>query len=300
MMKTADPVLSHAQFEDIRVKADRLLREAGAYGNFPTPVANIMNAAKVHLDERNSLDSNMIHRLYRKATDVIKHALDKVLGIFDVRANTIYYDHSIHKAKKPFLLLHETGHSYLEWQRATYAFLEDGKTNLAPEVSEAFECEANVFASEVLFQVDKFTQLAEDMPLALATPMSLAKKFGASIYSSVRRFATTTSRCCVILVLEPPLTTDGVAVFALRRALPSKSFLLKYGDVLWQRDFSRLNFPSRALPHIGGSIQKVVKPAKIDITIGGVKQNFTAEAFNSTQNVFLLLYPENQIVSAHS
>jgi Zn-dependent peptidase ImmA (M78 family) len=300
MMKANDPILSHAQFKDIRAKADRLLREAGAYGSFPTPVDNIMIAAKVHLDEDNSLDSNMIHRLYRKATDVIKHALDKVLGIFDVRANTIYYDHSIHKAKKPFLLLHETGHSYLDWQKATYAFLEDGKGNLEPEVSEAFECEANVFASEVLFQVDRFTAFAEDMPLALATPMSLAQKFGASIYSSVRRFATTTSRCCVILVLEPPLVTSGVAVFALRRPLPSKSFLLKYGDVVWQPDFSRLNFPSRALPHIGKSIQKVVKPAKIDITIGGEKQSFTAEAFNSTQNVFLLLYPESQIVSAHT
>jgi Zn-dependent peptidase ImmA (M78 family) len=300
MMKTNDPILSHAQLRDIRARADQLLREAGAYGSFPTPVANIMNAAKVHLDEHNSLDSNMIHRLYRKATDVIKHALDKVLGIFDVRANTIYYDHSIHKAKKPFLLLHETGHSYLDWQKATYAFLEDGKGNLEPEVSEAFECEANVFASEVLFQVDRFTDLAEDMPLALATPMSLAQKFGASIYSSVRRFATTTSRCCVVLVLEPPLVTNGVAVFALRRPLPSKSFLLKYGDVVWQPDFSRLNFPSRALPHIGRSIQKVVKPAKIEITIAGEKHRFTAEAFNSTQNVFLLLYPESQIVATHT
>jgi Zn-dependent peptidase ImmA (M78 family) len=299
-MKPNDPILSHSQFKDIRAKADRLLREAGAYGSFPTPVAHIMNAAKVHLDEDNSLDSNMIQRLYRKATDVIKHALDKVLGIFDVRANTIYYDHSIHKAKKPFLLLHETGHSYLDWQKATYAFLEDGKGNLEPEVSEAFECEANVFASEVLFQVDKFTAFADDMPLALATPMSLAQKFGASIYSSVRRFATTTSRCCVILVLEPPLVTAGVAVFALRRHLPSKSFMLKYGDVIWQPDFSRLNFPSQALPHIGRSIQKVVKPTKIDITIGGEKQRFTAEAFNSTQNVFLLLYPESQIVSSHN
>jgi Zn-dependent peptidase ImmA (M78 family) len=298
-MKPTDPILSHAQLRDIRQKADCLLREAGAYGSFPTPVAEIMNAAKVHLDEDNSLDSNIMQRLYRKATDAIKHALDKVLGIFDVRANTIYYDHSIHKAKKPFLLLHETGHSYLDWQKDTYAFLEDGKLNLEPEISEAFECEANVFASEVLFQVDMFTTFAEDMPLALATPMSLAQKFGASIYSSVRRFATTTSRCCVILVLEPPLVTNGVAVFSLRRSLPSKSFLLKYGDVAWQPDFSRLNFPSRALPHIGRSIQKVVKPTKIDITISGARESFIAEAFNSTRNVFILLYPQTQIVSPH-
>jgi Zn-dependent peptidase ImmA (M78 family) len=299
-MKPNDPILSHAQFKDIRAKADRLLREAGAYDCFPTPVAQIMNAAKVHLDEDNSLDSGMIQRLYKKATDVIKHALDKVLGIFDVRANTIYYDHSIHKAKKPFLLLHETGHSYLDWQKATYAFLEDGKGNLEPEVSESFECEANVFASEVLFQGDKFASFSEDMPLALATPRTLATKFGASIYSSVRRYATTTSRCCVILVLEPPLLTNGVAIFALRRPLPSKSFLLKYGDVAWQADFSRLNFPARALPHYGRSVQKIVKPAKIEITIAGAKQNFTAEAFNSTQNIFLLLYPREQIISIHA
>ena len=299
-MKPNDPVLTQAQLKEIRTKADRLLRDANAYGVFPTPLTRIMKVAKVELDEENSLDSNMIQRLYRKATDTIKRALDKVLGIFDVRANAIYYDHSIHKAKKPFLLLHETGHSYLDWQKATYAFLEDGKGNLEPEVSEAFECEANVFASEVLFQVNGFTSLADDMPLALATPMSLAKKFGASIYSAVRRFATTTSRCCVVLVLEPPLVTNGVAVFTLRRVLPSKSFLSKYGDVAWQPEYSRLNFPSRALPHIGRNIQKVVKPTKIDITIGTETETFTAEAFNSTQNVFLLLYPHGQIVSAHA
>jgi hypothetical protein len=226
--------------------------------------------------------------------------LDKVLGIFDVRANTIYYDHSIHKAKKPFLLLHETGHSYLDWQKDTYAFLEDGKGNLEPEVAEAFESEANVFASEVLFQVDQFTRFAEDMPLCLGTPMTLSKKFGASIYSSVRRFATTTSRCCVVLVLEPPVFVDGVAVFALRRALPSTPFLAKYGEVAWQPSFSRLNFPSRALPYVGANVQKVVKPAKVSITIGSTEERFISEAFNSTQNTFLLLYPQTQFSPPHS
>lgn len=299
-MKPNDPVLSYAQIKEIQTRADRLLRDADSYNVFPTPVTQIMKIAKVELDEENSLDSNMIQRLYRKATDTIKRALDKVLGIFDVRANAIYYDHSVHKAKKPFLLLHETGHAYLDWQKATYSFLEDGKGNLEPEVSEAFECEANVFASEVLFQVNTFTTLADDMPLALATPMSLAKKFGASIYSAVRRFASTTSRCCVVLVLEPPILNNGVAVFALRRVLPSKSFLEKYGEVAWQSEFSRLNFPSNALPHIGRNVQKVVKPTKINITIGGETESFTAEAFNSTQNIFLLLYPKFQIVSAHA
>lgn len=298
-MKPNEPILSPAQIKEIRTKADRLLRDAGAYGVFPTPVAHIMKVARVELDEDNSLDSNMIQRLYRKATDTIKRALDKVLGIFDVRANAIYYDHSVHKAKKPFLLLHETGHSYLDWQKATYAFLEDGNGNLEPEVSEAFECEANVFASEVLFQVNKFTSLADDMPLALGTPMTLAKKFGASIYSAVRRFVTTTSRCCVVLVLEPPVFTAGIAVFELRRALPSLSFFAKYGDVAWQPEYSKLNFPSRALPHVGRNIQKVVKPTKIEIKIGMETETFTAEAFNSTQNVFLLLYPKGQIASPH-
>lgn len=299
-MRPIDPVLPHRQLKEIQSKADRLLRDASAYGVFPTPVMHIIKVAKVELDEENSLDSNMIQRLYRKATDTIKRALDKVLGIFDVRANAIYYDHSVHKAKKPFLLLHETGHSYLDWQKDTYAFLEDGKKNLEPEVSEEFECEANVFASEVLFQVNTFARLAEDMPLALATPMSLAKKFGASIYSAVRRFATTTSRCCVVLVLEPPVLTNGIAVFALRRALPSTSFLRKYGEVAWQPEYSRQTFPSRALPHIGRNIQKVVNPTKINITIGTATETFTAEAFNSTQNVFLLLYPASTVVSCHT
>jgi Zn-dependent peptidase ImmA (M78 family) len=300
-MKQNDPILTELQSTEIRTKAERLLHDADAYGVFPTPVSHIIKIAKVELDEQNSLDSSLVHRLYHKATDAIKRAVDKVLGIFDVRANAIYYDHSVHEAKKPFLLLHETGHSYLEWQKATYAFLEDGKSNLEPEVSEAFECEANVFASEVLFQGMTFTTLADDMALCLDTPRTLAGKFGASIYSAVRRFATTTSRCCVILVLEPPIMKNGVAIFALRRALPSASFLFRYGQIAWQPEFSRLNFPGRALPFVSSKqTQRVVKPSKIDLNLRGHSENFTAEAFNSTQNVFLLLYPESQIVSAHA
>ena len=299
-MKPNELVLPHAQLIDIKNKADRLLKDASAYGVFPTPILRLVKVADVELDQENSLDSNMVQRLYRRATDTIKKALDKVLGIFDVRSNVIYYDHSIHKAMKPFLLLHETGHSYLDWQKATYAFLEDGNQNLEPEVSEEFECEANVFASEVLFQRHTFTELAEDMPLALETPRCLASKFGASIYSAVRRFASTTARCCVILVLEPPVVRNGVANFSLRRALPSKSFLTRYGQVDWQPEFSRLNFPPRALPHIGAQIQKIVKPIKVQIPIGGQTETFTAEAFNSTRNVFLLLYPRDQVVSAYA
>jgi len=74
---------------------------------------------------------------------------------------------------KPFLLLHETGYSYLDWQKATYAFLEDGNQNLEPEVSEEFECEANVLPQRSSFSATRSPNLPKICRLHWKHPVAL-------------------------------------------------------------------------------------------------------------------------------
>src|SRR6185369_13111092 len=101
-------------------------------------------------------------KLRQKAGSALRRALSKVLGVLDVVARIVYLDRSLYLVKQTFLKLHETAHAILPWQRKIYAVTEDCEKTLAPEISEVFEREANVFASDVLFQLDAFTNEAND------------------------------------------------------------------------------------------------------------------------------------------
>ena len=70
-----------------------------------------------------------------------------------------------------------------------YRFFQDCSKTLAPEVADQFEREANNFARYILFKGNGFAEYAADLPLEIQTPISLAKKFGASIYASAREYA---------------------------------------------------------------------------------------------------------------
>jgi len=85
-----------------------------------------------------------------------------------------------HRQPHIFVTLHETGHETLPWQRNTYAFLEDCEESLDLDLKNQFEREANVFASEVLFQGDRFGLEADGLPFSINSPIALSKMFGAS------------------------------------------------------------------------------------------------------------------------
>src|ERR1700691_2352518 len=139
MGKPDDSIVTNESYRSICKHADRLLRDAAAYGQFPTPVADIISAAKLSVERDASLDSGFLRRLYGSAKRAIKRALDKVGGLFDSRDGVIYLDLTLKRVKQRFVSLHETGHGYLPWQRDTYAFMEDGETNLDPEIQQQFE-----------------------------------------------------------------------------------------------------------------------------------------------------------------
>ena len=123
MRKPDDCTLSTQDLSEVRRYADTLLREANAHGRFPTPVPDILTAAKLTVERHASLDSGFLRRLYRNVTSPIKRVVDKVLGLIDLRDKRIYLDHSVHPKKKNFISLHETGHDFLPWQRQAYARL---------------------------------------------------------------------------------------------------------------------------------------------------------------------------------
>ena len=296
MGRPDDSSLTPDCYRSICSHADRLLRDADAYGRYPTPVADIISAASLSIERDASLDTGFLRKLYGSAKRTIKRALEKVLGLFDSRDRMIYLDLTLQRVKQRFVSLHETGHGYLPWQRDTYSFMEDGETNLDPDIQQQFEREASMFASEVLFQGNRFQEEARSLPFELKTAMQLGRKFGASNYSAFRRFVAHSHRICALLVFEQPTyeLSRGYA-FQLRRAVVSPAFYAKFGQVQWpsvlytKGDGLGARLPMRAFHRI------FTKRCRIASPISGCSESFYLEAFDSTYHVFALLIPETEL-----
>ncbi|MBW4092598.1 MAG: ImmA/IrrE family metallo-endopeptidase [Proteobacteria bacterium] len=232
MTKPDDGALTLGQLANVQRHADRLLREAGAIGRFPTPVADILAAAKLTVIDDQLLDASLLSRFLHKAKAnvatglvTLKSALSKVLGIFEPHDRLVFLDKNIPGPRLPFVQLHEAGHGFLPHQSGLYALIHDCEKTLDPDTTDLFEREANVFASETLFQGSLFAEMAHDEPFALKVPMQLAKKIGASNYSTFRRYVESNPHICCVVVLEPVVQKpDGSFVAEVRRIVVSRTF----------------------------------------------------------------------------
>lgn len=298
MAKANDNGLS---FDDLRVierRARRLLDRADAWNRFPVPIGEILAAANVRVAPTNAFDPATILAYIRdkavSASARIKSALAKVLGIYDAGEKIIHIDNSVVKAKQTFLKLHETAHHDLPTHRKLFRFFQDCEKTLAPEIADKFEREANNFARFVLFKGDVFSRQAADSALDIKTPIKLAKKFGASLYASAREFARTSHRACAVYVLEPLEFVEGDGARAVvRRIEASPAFITQFGQPA-----DTAVTPDHFLWPMIPIKCKMVRPVSLSITDkNGEAHECVAEAFDTTYNVLILLYPEKALTS---
>jgi len=290
-MKPDDSVVSQKEFLQICNHARRALDKAGAFGRFPTPVGDVMGAAKLIVAEED-LSAGFLGKIRNRARRIgktLKTALSKVLGVLDVGAGIVYVGKGVHLIRQVFLKLHEAGHALIPWQRDIYYAIQDCEKTLSPEVSEAFDREANVFASEVLFQLDTFRDEAADHAFGLKVPLKLSKKYGASVYSTVRRYVSTNNRSCVVLILNPPELVEGDGmVSSIRRIVASQSFLFLFQGMRWPEVFTPDDGLGRMIP-LGA--RKMSWPVSLRLTDrNGVEHECTAEAFKHKYQVFILIH----------
>lgn len=263
--------------------------EADALGRLPTPVTDIMTAAKITVDPENVLDDSFLEHMHLKASSALKRALSKVRGLFDARERLVFIDQSVHKNKQTFLKLHETGHAVLPWQRNIYAVVEDCDETLSPDIADLFDREANVFATEVLFQLDGFINEAENYPFEIKTPINLGSRYGSSVYAAIRQYVSKNHRACVVLVLNPPELIEGAGFRAgLRRVIPSTLFTSIFGELSWPMVFTPDDEIGAVIPPEG---KKMSWPREIVlIDRNGDRQECVAEAFKNSYNVFILIH----------
>jgi Zn-dependent peptidase ImmA (M78 family) len=299
LTKADDSTLDPDDRRAIEERAKRLLDRAAAWNQFPTPIDEILAAAQVGVAPTSIFDAGaLLAYLKGKAADaatLVKSAISKVLGLYDGHESLIHIDGNVTAPKQNFLKLHETAHHDLPTHRKVFRFFEDCEKTLDPQIADQFEREANNFACFALFQGETYARIAADCACEIKTPMRLAKKFGASIYASAREFARTHHRACVIYVLEPIEYVDGDGARALvRRIEPSPSFALQFG---------RPTETAVTLDHPLGRVlpirRKMTRPVTLAMTdLNGTSHECVAEAFDTTYNVLILLFPVRALTAS--
>lgn len=291
-----DSILDPNHRQKVRKHAEKALVAAGAVGRYPTPVADVMTEARLLVCEEDVLNEGFLARIRHKAGSALKQALGKVLGVFDVKARLVYVDKGLHILKQTFLKLHETAHAVLPWQRDLYGVIEDCEKTLSPEMSEQFDREANAFASEVLFQLDDFTKRASEQPFGIMVPVNLGKEYGASIYSSIRRYVSTHHRTCAVLIINVPMMAPYYGFVAtLRRVIISENFNETVGPVTWPESFTPDDQFGALIP--AGKRKMSGATACSISNDNGILYDCVAEAFSNTYQIFILIHVNSALTN---
>lgn len=292
MTRPDDSTLDPEDLRAVEEQAHRLLDRADAWDRYPVPVDDILSAAKVRLAPTSAFNpSAIIAYLKGKATDAgtrIKSAISKVFGLYDASEAIIHIDDTVLEVRQTFLKLHETGHHDMPTHRKMFRIFQDCEKTLAPDIADHFEREANNFARFLLFKGPTFAAHAADHPFGIRTPMTLAKAFGSSIYAAAREYARTNSRACVVFVLEPLENETGSGFRApVRRIEPSPAYVARFG-----RPAVKAVTPDHLLWPVIPIGRKMTRPVPLGISdLNGQRHECLAEAFDTTYNILILLYP---------
>jgi hypothetical protein len=287
-----DSFLTPEQLANVQRHADRLLRDAAAHGVFPTPVKTIMEAAKLTVVDDEILNAGFLERFIKSAkasVATIKSALSKVLGLFEANDRLVIIDKDTPTPRIPFVKLHEAGHGTMPHQSKVYSLIHDCEKTLDPEIADLFEREANVFASEALFQGELFAQHAQDLKFGIKTGMALAKQFGGSNYATFRRYVTSNASACCLVVLEPKLTYDNVGFRAdIRRVVVSKTFHRMYDAAGFGIAVTSGHPLASLVPR--GTKQRMVARREFVLTDrNGDTRTCTGEAFKTPHQILVLI-----------
>lgn len=296
MPKSDDSSLKPDELRAVEERARLLLDRADAWDRFPIPIDDLLGAAKVTVAPHSMFDpAQLLSYLKGKAETAagnIKTALSKIRGIYDASDSLIHIDDTVVPSKQTFLMLHETGHHDLPWHKKMFRIFQDCEQTLAPDIADQFEREANNFARFALFKGEKYQHMAADLEFGLKTPMKLAKTFGSSLYASVREFARTNARACVVYVLEQPEFVPGDGFRAeVRRIEPSPRFQAEFGI---PKDVSIT--PRHTIGKLVPIGRKMTRPTTLMLTdLNGDQHECVGEAFDTTYNILILVYPVNAL-----
>lgn len=290
-MRKDDSSLSHVERAFVESRAKMLLERADAWGVVPVPIDDLLSAAKLKVAPTSVFDPRAIAAYAvaqgKKAANLVKQAIGKILGILDAHEEVIHIDDSVLETRQRFLKLHETGHFELPHQRKIFRFFEDSKEELDPSIADKFEREANNFARYAIFNGDAYAARAADLPLAFSSVKKMQRGFNVSLYAGLREYARTHRHVCIAMAIEKPsLCPKNGWSAEIRRVETSLAF---------EQQFGRPQLPTIAKTHPFWPLVpfgRATRPTTIRLTdLNGDPHEFIGEALDTTYNILIFACP---------
>lgn len=281
-----------AERDEVARYARLLLERAGVGDRLPTPIDDLLACAELVVSQNIDL-TEAHHGFFARNYKVLMSALKKAMGMVDLRERIIYLDTTVNEAKQNFVKLHEIGHKVLPWQREIMLHLDDDST-LSHDVKDVFEFEANRFASEAMFQGERFDRDIRDLPLELRTALQLSRLYGGSIHATLRRYVERHPDACTTLVLgTTPLVTSAGTHYPVTRLHESAAFTRAFPT--WPRP-ERLPVSADFLQPLAGARGGAFEEIDTDLTLPGLcgPVPCIVHVFKNRFSNFVLLIPEGK------
>ncbi|OLV19211.1 hypothetical protein BOO71_0003424 [Deinococcus marmoris] len=239
----------------------------------------------ISLDERNAEYFagilNVVH---------LRSALRKAMGILNRRTSEIYTNAAMNPAKNNFVILHEVGHQAMPWQRGLAMHYDDTAT-LSDDTHNIFEREANLFAADTLFQLERFATDAADLPLGLSAVLQLAGRYRASVHASLRRYVESSFRPCFAFVLSgQPILQADAAIYPVVTTHESPEFTFRFPT--WTRP---QQLPAAHPMFARVSREKLIDMEYAEFTLveDGTAHDAIAHLFYNGHHLLVLLIPRD-------
>lgn len=228
--------------EEIVRLTDGLLRQADAYDRFPTPVSDILAAARLNEAPHTFLSESSITEAPAHLRGVLRRLSGKVHAVLDRKTREVHVNPTVELiGQNAYKRLHETSHDLFTWQHIDdgAAGFADDEFTLAPATTILFEREANQGAAELLFQRERFAEIAAQYAVSSAAVVELAQRFGSSRHAAFRRYVEThPSAVAGVVLAAGPCGQDPLA-FRRREAICSDSWRERFDDpAIWPRVLS--------------------------------------------------------------
>ncbi len=281
-------------YKDIKKQVKHLMKAASVGDKLPTPKEDIVECSKlVEIEQLDLFDYKDDWK--ERGFKLIKRALSKIKGLIDFRHDIIYVDPNIHPAKRSFVTFHEVSHRILPWQKDLFCPHADTEYSLDPRIEQIFEVEANIGASLILFQLDRFKEELKDLQIGLGSAIKLAERFDASLHSTFRKYVEDNHQICALLILKSQNRniSDRQNFFNLWYYLQSKKFTKEYGVVDWPK-FYHSGDP--VYDTISKNSVKLIKCGEFTMTnLAGYKKRCRIEIYYNQFNHFVFIYPARRL-----
>jgi hypothetical protein len=270
--------------------AERTLIAAGAKGKLPTPMEDLLGAAKI---ARETDPEGVVQRFLKSVSEqgraLFQFSLQKVRGIADLRERAVYVPTDTIPRKR-FADGHEIGHQVIPWHHVASKggsrFYHDTDYTLSPSVRELFDIEANLFSSEVIFQGRDFTRRARDYKPSFDAVFMLADTYAASRQATLRRYVQEQDEILAAISYLPSkyqVYSDGTSTLRAPLLLGSPRFVLKYSDIRLPPELDA-NHPWAQVRSLGQMCD-----GTIDLFSGGTSVRFWWQAWWNSYSLLVLL-----------